>query len=521
LKFLFKFILIIGILFQMKEIRPYLVIFSAVLSILSFPPFPFGPLILISLVPLFLSIEDISPKKAFKYGYLWGLVFHLGLLYYIGWVTVPGMLATVLILALIPAAASWLYVRLLSINRTLAILSIPSFFLSWNWLLTKSDFNYPWADFGYALSYFRPLIQAADLGGVYLISLFILAIDLLIYVSISEKFTFKPWAKLNFRFIAIVIILAFFTYGRIRLSNADHDIPDKTITVGLIQGNVGVDVKWSPSSLQYSFDKYYEISRQAVKDGAQLLIWPETAIPTYLPQEPQNMAQIRAFVDSINVPVLTGTVSYEMLGPRDYNAFNSAILLIPHKQDFQIYSKIHLVPMSEKIPYSETFRKLQKLELGQANFSSGREQTIFKDDGAIFGTLICFESVFPGYANNFVKKGAEFLVVITNDMWFGRTSLFEQHAMMAVFRAIENRVPVVRAANTGISMAIDKWGKIQARTGVFKDDYIVINIHPERSVSAYNKIGDIIPQCALVIVIISLVIALSKRKNNTERRYVE
>jgi apolipoprotein N-acyltransferase len=431
------------------------------------------------------------------------------------------MLATVMLMALVPASGLWLYSRLMDSNRALAVIFLPAYFLTWNWLFTMSDLNYPWTDIGYALSYILPLIQAAEIGGVYLISLLVMVVNMMVYASISERYRFGAKDRSDLRIMSIIIILLFFVYGKIRLNNLEHDFPRQSITVGLIQGNIGKDIKWSPASLQYSFDKYFEISRKAVKQGAQLLIWPETAIPTYLPQEPPNMAKMRTFVDSINIPVLTGTESYNTLAPREYDAFNSAILLKPHLQDYQIYSKIHLVPMSEKIPFADHFRKLQKVELGQANFSSGRELTIFENDGMKFGTLICFESAFPGYASGFIRNGAKFLVVITNDMWFGRTSLFEQHAMMAVFRAIENRVPVVRAANTGISMAVDKRGRILVKSDVFTDDCLIAKIYPESSRSTYNKIGDIIPQSAAVIVLISLVVAFWKRKEYIERQYVE
>jgi apolipoprotein N-acyltransferase len=177
--------------------------------------------------------------------------------------------------------------------------------------------------------------------------------------------------------------------------------------------------------------------------------------------------------------------------------------------------------MSEKLPFSEHYRKLRQIRLGQADFSSGRDQTIFRADSVNFATLICFESVFPGYTRSFTRKGAEMLVIITNDMWFGRTSLFEQHAMMAVFRAIENRVPVVRAANTGISMAVDKRGKILKRSSIFKEDYLIVKVRPEASRSVYNSIGDVIPQGATVIALISLVIAFWRRKEYIERQYAE
>ncbi|HBC45587.1 MAG TPA: apolipoprotein N-acyltransferase [candidate division Zixibacteria bacterium] len=505
----------------MKEIRPYLVVFSAVLSFFSFPPFPFGPLMLISLVPLILAVEDIPPYRAFKFGFLWGMVFHLGLLYYIGWVTVPGMIATVLILALLPATTLWIYNKLISKNKSLAVLFIPAYFLMWNWLLTKSDLNYPWIDFGYALGYYPTLIQAAEIGGVYLITLLVFVINLLVYVSVSDKFEYSEKGRANLRYLAVAFVLAFFIYGLIRVPQL-HDPPrNDEITVGLIQGNVTKDLKWEPGNLSYSFDRYFDISRQAVRDGAKLLIWPETAIPTYLVQEPPNMARMRAFVDSIGVPVLTGIVYYETVAIQDYNVYNSAILLTPHQEKTTIYHKMHLVPMSEKLPFSEHYRKLRQIRLGQADFSSGQEQTIFRTDSVNFATLICFESVFPGYTRSFARKGAEMLVVITNDMWFGRTSLFEQHAMMAVFRAIENRIPVVRAANTGISLAVDKRGRIIAKSPIFKEDYLIVKVRPEASRSVYNRIGDVIPQAATVIAMISMVIAFWRRKEYIERQYAE
>ena len=504
----------------MKEFRPYLVVFSAIISFLSFPPFPFGPLIFLSPAILLYAIEEISPRRAFKFGYLWGLIFHLGLLYYIAWVTVPGMIATVMILALIPAVASWIFTRLLDRYRGLAIISFPSFILMWNWLLTKSDLNYPWTDLGYALSYYQTLIQAADLAGVYLISLFTIVINLLIYGSISNVFALEKQKRSNLIYTSIIIISVFYFYGAIRLSQL-HDNPEESLTVGLVQGNVTKDIKWSPASLQYSFDTYNQLSKEAVEDGAQFVIWPETAIPTYVVQETASMDQMKKIASGLNVPILTGTVFYETVGPREYIYFNSAILIEPNKDDYQLYSKIHLVPVSEKIPFSERYKILRDIHLGQADFSSGREQTVLKLNGDTFGTLICFESVFPGYANDYIAKGAKFLVVITNDMWFGRTSLFEQHAMMAVFRAIENRVPVVRAANTGISMAVDKRGKILVKSDVFKKEYLVAKIHPELSTSAYNKIGDIIPQSATVIALICLAIAFWKRNGYIERQYDE
>jgi len=498
-----------------------LVVVSAIASFLSFPPFPFGPFMFLTLAILLLAVEDLSPRSAFKHGYLWGLVFHLGLLYYIGWVTVPGMIATVLILSLIPAAACSVFVRLLGRNSSLALAFIPAFFLTWNWLLTMSDLNYPWTDFGYALAYYQPLIQVAELGGVYLVSLLIMAVNILIYASISGRFNLRESWRRGCRYAAVLVIVALYLYGQARLAGSVKEPTSNGVTVGLIQGNVTKDIKWNPLALKVSFERYFELSREAATAGADLLIWPETAIPTYLAQEPANMAKVHAFVDSLNLPVLTGVVYYETVGAGDYRAYNSALFLSPRYERYELYSKIHLVPMSEKIPFSERFRKLQEIRLGQADFSSGKEMTVFHDGKLAFSTLICFESAFPGFAREFTKRGAEMLVVITNDMWFGRTSLFEQHAMMAVFRAIENRLPVVRAANTGISMAVDKWGNILAKSDVFKEDYLIVTVHPEKADSLYGKIGDVIPGATLAVSLVALAVAFWRRKRYIEVSYAE
>jgi apolipoprotein N-acyltransferase len=496
----------------MDKIRPYLVILSALISIFCFPPFRFGPFIFVVLVPLFLAIEDLSPSKAFKYGFIWGFIFYLGYIYYIAWVTIPGMLAAVLILSLVPATAFWFYVRILARSPGLAIVFLPSYFITWNWLFTMSDFNYPWMDIGYALVYYTYFIQAAEIGGVYLISLVILCANIMLYASISGKFKLVNNKRSFLRYGSVALIALLLIYGLWRLDKASEKPREEMLTVGLLQGNLTEDIKWKPEYLSKNFERYYELSRKAADDGAELIIWPETATPTYLVQYRSQFNRFKSFVDSLNVPVLTGTPYYQTVGPEEYIYFNSAIIARPGVEGYEIYKKIHLVPMSEKIPLSGRFKVLKEIRLGQADWSSGSERTIFDLKEYKFATVICIESVYPGFCREFAQRGAEFLVVITNDMWFGRTSLLEQHAMMSVFRAVENRIPVVRSANTGISMAIDKWGRIMEKSDIFTMEYLITDISPEKSVSVYGRVGDVIPKILLVLVGISLIIAFMKRK---------
>jgi apolipoprotein N-acyltransferase len=501
----------------MREIGPYLLPISAIISVFCFPPFPFGALIFVALVPFLLAIENIGPARAFKYGFLWGLIFYFGLVYYIAWVTIPGMIATVLILSLIPATAGWFFVKLLARSKGTALVFLPSYFIMWYWLFTKSDLNYPWTDIGYALSYYTTMIQAAEIGGVYLISLLIFAVNILIYASVSDNFSISGSLRRNLRVISILLILSLYVYGSIRLwDTADGNVDDE-LTVGILQGNITRDVKWKPGNVQKSFDKYFQLSKEVAGYAPDLIIWPETAIPEYMMQRAGYKKMMRAFVDSLDIPVLTGTPYYEVVGPDEYIFFNTAAFLKPKIDDNQVYFKIHLVPVSERIPFRGKFKILREIRLGQADWSQGEEMTIFELNGYKFATVICFESVFPGFCREFAQRGAQFLVVITNDMWFGRTSLLEQHAMMSVFRAIENRIPVVRSANTGISMAIDKWGRIAAKSGIFVEDYLVADIKPETSDSVYGSVGDVIPRALTILSLMSIAVALwGRRRYNTE-----
>ncbi len=496
----------------MKEIRPYLVITSAIVSFLCFPPFPFGPLIFLSLVPLLLAIEDMPPYRALKLGFLWGIIFFLGLIYYIAWVTPPGMLAAVLILSFIPATACWFFARLMDRNRGAALIFFPSYFIMWNWLFTMSDLNYPWADFGYALAYYLPFVQAAELGAVYLISLIILAVNAAIYASVSQKLNLSQYVRRNLRYGSVFVIVLLYGYGVVRLNSPDSGADSKKLAVGILQGNMTRGQKWNPKNLQMNFERYFDLSRKAASEGAEFLIWPETATPTYLMQERRYLGNVQSLVDSLGAPLLTGTPYYRVVGPQEYVYFNSAVLITPGRDDYQVYSKIRLVPVSEHIPFSGRFKKLKEIRLGQADFSAGEEQTIFDLKGFKFAAVICFESAFPGYCREFAQRGAQFLVVITNDMWFGRTSLLEQHAMMSVFRAVENRIPVVRSANTGVSMAVDKWGRISTKSDIFVQDHLLAKIAPENSESIYGRIGDIIPKGAMILSIISLVVAFRRRR---------
>jgi apolipoprotein N-acyltransferase len=491
-----------------RKTQIYLISISALLTALAFPPYKIGFLIFLSPLLLLLVLERARPAQAFLNGYIWGLIFNLAVLYGVFWATIPGTFGMLAIISLLPAINCLVYSFVSKRSSVLGYVVWALSWVSWDFLRTLTELNFPWADYGYTLSYYLPMIQAAEIFGVYGISLMIHLANVLLYTSLKSRF--KPVARLISLVAALLLPVLFLVYGWIRLPAAADE---GDLKIALIQGNITRDIKWQEGGEEYSFDIYMDMTRSVDSSNADLIIWPETATPFYLLHEPMRLRQVKNIVDSLNIPILTGTPLYDRVGFREYIFFNGAVLITPGTDSIPVYEKIKLVPMSERIPFSGRFKKLREIRLGQADFSSGRWMTVFSVDSTAFATLICFESVFPDLCADFCRKGAQFLVVITNDMWFGPSSLPYQHARMSVFRAIENRVPLVRCANTGVSMFVDRWGRTYDETGMFERRMAVGSIKPEKSNSIYNRYGDILPVLCIAGTLLSIIaVAFSRRK---------
>jgi len=492
----------------------WLVCLSAMVTAIAFPPYRVGFLVFFSPILLLLALEGLSLRRAFGIGYIWGLVFNLSVLYGVFWATIPGtfgMLAIVsLVFAVIVAVYRYISVR----SRLWGYIIWPFLWVSWDYLRTLTEFNFPWGDYGYALSYYLPMIQAADIFGVYGISLIIHSVTILLYILIRHELN----RKIRFGLLSAVIVLPLILllYGWAKLPAKDNN-SEGAFKIALLQGNITRELKWQPGGADLSFDEYLEMTRSVLADSADLVIWPETATPFYLAHKPKYLKKVKDLVDSADVNILTGLPQYETAGPSEYIYFNAAALISPHVDSLPIYEKVKLVPMSERIPFSGRFKKLRDIHLGQADFSSGRYKSIFSVNNFKFSTVICFESAFPDYCADFCRAGAQFLVIITNDMWFGPSSLPYQHAQMSVLRAVENRIPIARCANTGVSMFIDKWGRTFGTTKMMQQAVVVNSINPEKSSSLYNRWGDILPLISIFTTLtIIIAVAILKRGQYNE-----
>jgi len=449
--------------------RIYLVCLSALTTAIAFPPYRLGFLVYLAPVLLLAILANLSLRKSFIVGYIWGLVFNLGVLYGVFWSTIPGTFGMLAIISLLPALNSVIYIFVSRRSPVGGYLIWPLLWVGWDYLRTLTELNFPWTDYGYTQSYYLPLIQSADIFGVYGISLLIHIVNVLLFIALKNFYQSKR--VLTYLAVSAILPALFFVYGLIRLPVDTSE--ERNLTIALAQGNITRDIKWREGGAEFSLNRYLEMTHKADSLGVKLCIWPETAAPFYLMHERKRLKRVKDLVNTDSIHVLTGVPHYEKVGFKEYVYFNSAILVSPGVDSVALYQKLKLVPMSERIPFSGRYRVLKEIRLGQADFSQGRNMTIFETDGIKFGTVICFESVFPGLCADMCRLGAEYLVVITNDMWFGPSSLPYQHARMSIFRAIENRVPLVRCANTGISMFVDRWGHVSNETETFEQELVI------------------------------------------------
>jgi apolipoprotein N-acyltransferase len=462
---------------------------SGILLTASFPRIDWECLAWIALVPFFYSIKDKPLGVGFKLGFLVGLVHSVGLFYWISGVmeTYGGLpslvswsilLLLVIYLSLYPALFGAIICRLKTCSpRYLwiapflwaALEYIRAFFLS----------GFPWENLGYSQYKWLQLIQISDIFGVYGLSALIVAVNSGLFElchAIGRKgaVSWKPMLVVGLAMTGTLV------YGTLRIAEVDGaaEIAPKR-TVALIQGNIDQSEKWVESFQGETLLRYGRLTKRALESQPDLTIWPETALPFYLLHDEVHTKQVVELVRASRVYFVVGSPSYRVQG-QGLRYYNSAYLLGPSGDVLGRYDKVHLVPYGEYIPFKKYFPFLGKI----------------------------VEAVFPELAQAMARNGAQVLVNITNDAWFGTSSAPYQHLSMAVFRAVETRRALARAANTGISAFVDPVGRLLDKTPLFEEAIRTRSIPLMDKGSFYTRYGNLFAMGCVAIVCVFVVLGL-------------
>jgi len=479
---------------------------SAALLIFSFPRFNFWLFAWFGFVPLFFALENKSKAKSFLLSYLTGFIFWIGIIYWLVHVTLVGLIILVLYLALYFGFFG-LVIKNYELRTTNSeLLFIPSVWVLLEYLRSHLFTGFPWALLGYSQYLNLPFIQIADITGAWGVSFLVMLVNVSVY-SVARRSSLETGGKYKY-VLPILCIIFTLIYGYYKIYNSQLTNYNSRIKISVIQGNISQELKWNKSSRDFIMDRYFSISNEALRDKPELIIWPEAALPVVLEEEAPYYERVKDFVKEAKAPLLFGAVTL-----RENIYYNSALLIFAGSELLARYDKLHLVPFGEYIPLRKTLSFLETV-VPIGDFSSGKEYTVFTLPTTYhlvptkFSVLICFEDLFPDLSREFVKRGAGFLINITNDAWFKKTSSPYQHLCASVFRAVENRVFLVRAANTGVSGFIAPTGKIVSLVGdkfgnnIFISGYRSQEIAlSKRSYSFYTRYGNIFVTACLLFVL--------------------
>jgi len=487
-------------------------ILSGLLLILSFPVFNLWICAWFGFVPVFFALNNKSKKEAFLLFFITGLIFWSGVIYWLIHVTLAGVIILIIYLALYFGVFG-LIIRPFTKRSTLStLIFIPSAWVLLEYIRSFLLTGFPWAVLGYSQFKNLPVIQIADITGAWGVSFLLIFVNTAIVEIIWLKKQNLLARLKKVMILAGLFLVLVLSYGFLSLSWHTQAVSKQKLKIAVIQGNIPQELKWDPQAMSFILNKYVKLTEKASKSNPDLIVWPEASSPGLLGEDDWVFDNIYLLAKSIKSPLLIGTVR------KDQGAyFNSSIIIDNNGLIVGQYDKLHLVPFGEYIPLKKYLPFLETVvPIGDIN--AGKEYALFKIPNQNlksqnkFAVLICFEDLFPELSCEFVRRKAEFLVNITNDAWYKKSSAPYQHLQASVFRAIENRVPLVRSANTGISAFISSTGNIfsvvrdKNNKDIFVDGFAIEEISiKDKKLSFYTRFPRAFIGICLLIFLLGLI----------------
>ena len=486
----------------------WLVAAGALLLAGSYPPFDVPALSFIAIAPAVVllrsAVDAGDPARAFRWGLAYGAAAQGLLLYWIAlalWHFTPlsalGYFITVAVLTLYTGGLFWLIARAATRGRVPLWVGLPVAWtaLEW-WIGHQGDIAFPWLGLGTSLADAPVLVQWADLAGARGATLWVAWINVMLVEAALNGGKGKGeggrarGSVVRLAAVAVTVLLAL-GYGVWRT----RTLPVRDVgVVGMIQPNEGFDEKFSRPA-DSVMGRLLDMSRRvSALARPELIIWPEAAMPGYIEQHPEWDAGVAELARERHTSVLAGGLSVSFHADQTYDTYNAAFFYdsTGRRDPYPMYGKRYLVPVTERVPFFPVrwFRRIPGLARWSGGFARGRALPVYETALGGFGVVICYESAFEDLPRRYRRAGADFLVNITNDAWFGRTSAPAQHASHLVLRAIESRMGVARAANSGITQFVDPLGHAYASTRLATDALVTDRLRTSDVTTVYVRLGD-------------------------------
>jgi apolipoprotein N-acyltransferase len=484
---------------------------SGALLALAFPKAGFAAVAFIATSPLLLALHGASRRQGFLLGQVTGTVQGFLLLSWVADVLQQfggASAITAFFLTFLLALAFGLFLGafgLLQANAGLgfprsSLLFAPFLFVACEYLREHLLFGFPWCLLGYSQAEFSELIQIASFTAVHGVSFLLVASSAgLAHLVVSRNPVDR---RLGITIPALLVSGALaFGHGRLQKPLS----PEGRLSVGVVQASIPQDQKWDEGLLQSNIERHLTLSREASRRGARLVVWPESAVGYELDLYPEVKEQIADFTSKESVFLLTGNDDRERGPSGEARSYVGAKLITPAGDIILRYHKMRLVPFGEYLPFASWLRALPVRQLVQSvsAFTPGTKAVTAEVQGVQVGAFICYEAIFPSLVRRFPEAGAQVLVNLTNDGWYGTSAAPYQHYAMARFRAVENHRFLVRAANTGISAIIDPLGREIARTDLMEASVLVGEVRGLSELTFYARHGDVFAWLVVAIAALS------------------
>ena len=423
-------------------------------------------------------------------------------------VTPPGMVAAVVIVSFYYTAVLMLFNKLHSIKPIFGFIALPFLWTGIEYFRTLSEFAFPWSDLGYSQACFLYILQVVSVISIHGLTLLIVIVNVLL-VQVFRK-TPSPERKLTSILVSLAIVAGLTAYGWVVTPRFPVD---GDVDVALIQGSVPLEIKWAKNNEEHSFKLYDSLIQASADSTIKLYVWPETSVPSYLCNDFSSRKRVGNIVAKSNAPHLVGGLASSFVNKklRYHNAcyqFDSTGVIE------QEYHKVKLVPFSEHVPYQDYLPFLEKSFLQKylsfidnygvqwwSDFYPGDSPKLFRLNENRYGVLICFECAFPEFVRDRILDGANFMVGITNDTWFGESVGIYMHSSIFITRAVENRCWMTRTANSGLTYIVDDYGRIRDELSLNDVAVLKGKVGLLDSYSVFTRIGDIFGQFSFLITI--------------------